>query len=520
MRRRAIGLYCVVALAIAFVAPQAASAASSWTLTQLPARTVGGGESEQPGLSGVSCPGESLCVAVGGYDTVASSRSPTAGAAAWNVVTPAAPQGPGECTESNRQGETVPCGLTASLRDVSCASESLCVAVSWEGFAYVSTEPAGGASAWSSSDLNEASGAGDIHLSSVSCPSASLCVAVSTGYNRTGPVGGRVFTTTAPTSGHWQAAQLGSSLEFSSVSCGTPTLCVAVAEDGRLAFSTEPTGGAGAWHVVAGPAGAAGLGAVACAGTSLCVAGDAGGNLLTSTDPGRVGSTWKVVNGGGSVLVTGASCAGPTGCVAVDNNGDVLTSTDPGGVAGSWHFENIVAFHPTGLEGVEKNALFGASCASPSLCVLVGSSSRIFTAAEPFAGAAVTPAASAPGAAAASRLAPLRPRTFFRWKERSFRGGVTRRGHVRANFRFYARTAHLGFECREDHGHWRRCRSPLRYRVGLGRHVLRVRAIGPTGLRGPPAVTRFLVARPRRAVRTSTFSPSAAMSGAASPSTG
>lgn len=288
----------MVALAVAFVAPSAASAAGGWKLTQLPARTVAAGESNQPAFSGVSCPRESFCVAVGGFDTVASSQAPTAGAGAWHVVTPAAPQGPGECTEDNGQGETVSCGLNASLRDVSCASESLCVAVSWEGFAYVSTEPAGAASAWTSSDLNEPSGDGDIHLTSVSCPSASLCVAVSTGYNRTGPVGGRVFTTSDPASGQWQVAQLGGTLAFSSVSCGTPTLCVAVAEDGRLAFSTEPTGGAGAWHVVAGPAGAAGLGAVACAGTSLCVAGDAGGNLVTSTEPGRVGSTWKVVNGG------------------------------------------------------------------------------------------------------------------------------------------------------------------------------------------------------------------------------
>jgi hypothetical protein len=497
MRRRAIGLCCAVAFAIALLAPSVAAAASGWTLTQLPARTVAEGGSYQVGLSGVSCPGESLCVAVGGYDTVVSSRAPTAGAGAWHVVTPAAPQGPGECTETNAEEETVSCGLTAALKAVSCASESLCVVVSWEGFAYVSTEPAGGASAWTSSDLNEGSG-GDIHLSSVSCPSASLCVAVSTGRNRAGPVGGKVFTTSAPTSGHWQAAQLDSSLEFSSVSCGSPTLCVAVAEDGRLAISTEPTGGAGAWHVVAGPAGAAGLGAVGCAGTSLCVAGDAGGNLATSTEPGRVGSPWKVVSGGGKVAVTGASCLGSAGCVAVDDNGDVLTSAEPGAAAASWGFENLVPFHPTGLEGEAKNALFGASCASPSLCVLVGSSSRIFTATAPFSAAAATPKAGpAPGA---SRRAPLRPRTFFRWKERSWRGAVTRRRRVRANFRFYARTQHRGFECREDSGRWRRCRSPFRYWVGHGRHVFRVRAIGPTGLRGPAALTRFVVSRPRRRV--------------------
>jgi hypothetical protein len=39
--------------------------------------------------------------------------------------------------------------------------------------------------------------------------------------------------------------------------------------------------------------------------------------------------------------------------------------------------------------------------------------------------------------------------------------------------------------------------SPLRYRVTHGRHTLRVRAIGPTGLRGPAAIMHFRVLAPR-----------------------
>jgi hypothetical protein len=483
----------VLVFATTLLPPTAAEAAGSWTLTQLPARTLEGGRSDQAGLEGISCPGESLCVAVGGFDTVASSHSPTGGAGAWHVATPPAPTGPGECSEENQQGERVSCGLSASLKAISCASESLCVAVSWEGFAYVSTDPAGGASAWSSSDLNEPSGGGT-HLSSVSCPSTSLCVAVSTGRDRSGPVGGKVFTATDPASGDWQATQLDSSLDFSSVSCGSPSFCVAVAEDGRIATSSDPTGGASAWHVVGGPAGAGGLGGVGCAGTSLCVAGDAGGNLITATEPFRPGSNWSLADGGGSVLITGVDCSGASACTAVDDNGDVLASTDPTAGAGSWQFENLVPFHQTGLEGIEKNALFGVSCASPSLCVVVGSAGRIFTSTEPF------PPASAAPAAAGMRTphkAPLRPRAFFRWKEMSWRGAVSRRRHVRAHFRFYTRTAHQGFECKRDSGPWRRCRSPLHYWVGHGRHLLRVRAIGPSGLRGPAALAHFRVSRPR-----------------------
>jgi hypothetical protein len=492
MRPRTVATLCAIAIMVALAAPTASSAAGGWTLTQLPARTVGEGESDQVGLSGISCPSKSLCVAVSGFDTVVSSRSPTGGAGAWHVVTPPEPTGPGACTEENASGERVSCGLSASLRSISCASENLCVAVSWEGFAYVSTDPTGGAGAWSTSDLNEGSG-GDTHLDSVSCPSRSLCVAVSTGRTRSGPAGGRILTTADPTSGHWQATQLDSSLDFTSVSCGSPSFCVAVAEDGRIAVSNDPTGGASAWRVVGGPPGAGGLGGVACAQTSLCVAGDAGGNLLASTAPGAPGAAWNVTNGGSSVLLTGVSCPTATRCVAVDNNGDVLASTDPAGGAGSWHFENLAPFHQTGLEGGAKNALFDVSCASPKLCVLVGADSRIFTSTEPFPSSMTGPSASH-----ASHRAPRRPRTFFRWKEMSWRGAVTRRRHVRARFRFYSRTAVRGFECRHDRGGWRPCRSPLRFWVGHGHHVLRVRAIGPTGLRGPAVVFHFRVSYPRR----------------------
>ena len=122
-----------------------------------------------------------------------------------------------------------------SLDGVSCAGESLCVAVGYEGSVYVSTDPTGGASAWSVGDVNEGDGA--THLTGVSCPSPSLCVAVSGGSTSNG---GKVLTSTDPASGNWQATQLGSSLDLRGVSCGTPSLCVAVAREGRIFVSTDP----------------------------------------------------------------------------------------------------------------------------------------------------------------------------------------------------------------------------------------------------------------------------------------
>jgi hypothetical protein len=480
---RAIVTCCAIVLAAAAALTASEAAASNWTLRQLPSLYLD--ENSNPvsaSLSGVSCPTDFLCVAVGALNTLAFSQAPTGGAAGWHVVNPEFPVGPGKTCVEGEPHCPEPGG---SLHAVSCASQSFCVVVSYEGFIYVSTDPTGGAGAWSPTVVNE-KGKGATHLSGVSCPSLSLCVAVSGGV---GASSGRVLTSTDPTSGSWQVTQLDGSLDFRGVSCGTPSLCVAVARRGRIFVSTNPTGGAGAWNEIGTPGGPGDLGGIGCIGTSLCAAGNAGGNILTSTNPAAGGGTWGEANAGGSVLVTGVSCPTVSHCVAVDNNGDVLTSADPTGDAGAWRFENLVAFrHEYGQSPL--NALFGASCASTTLCALVGSNGRIFTATDPFA----VPAA--PGRRR-GRKVPRRPRTILVLTDDFWFVTPTRKRHVRAKFRFYSPSKVRGFECKRGSRPYRRCRSPLRYWVGRGRHVLRVRAIGPTGLRGRPAIKHFQVRAPR-----------------------
>jgi hypothetical protein len=469
-------LSCALALLAAFAAP--AGAASKWTLRQLPPRPS---DTWGPPLSGVSCPTDSLCVAVGGLDTLTFSQAPTAGAAKWHVVNPAYPIGPGKTCVEGAPHCYEPGGR---LKAISCALQNLCVAVSYEGFVYFSTEPAGGADAWSPTVVNE--GEGNIHLTGVSCPSPSFCVAVSGGYKSSG----KVLTSTNPTAGQWQVTQLGSSLDLRGVSCGTPSLCVAVAREGRIFVSTNPNGGATAWPEMGTPGGPGDLEGVDCVSSLLCAAGNLTGNVLTSTDPAGGGATWGEANAGGSVQITGISCPTASRCLAVDNNGDVLTSTNPTGGSGSWHFENLVPFRPTEEQGQPpRNALFAASCASTSLCALVGIDGRIFTATDPFS-------VPDPPARHRRRKAPRRPRTILVFAEHFWEVAITRHRRTRARFRFYSPTKTRGFECRRDRGPYRRCRSPLRYWVGHGRHVLRVRAIGPTGLRGPAAVKHFRVLAP------------------------
>ncbi|MFL5832983.1 MAG: WD40/YVTN/BNR-like repeat-containing protein [Solirubrobacterales bacterium] len=485
MRSAALVLGIAVALLAGLGGPASSASAASWALRQLPPQPLDDGSLYRLGLYGADCPSESLCIVVGPFDTIASTRTPTASGEDWRVVNPKYDEPKQSCLEED-QPEGFCDSPRGTIRAISCASESLCVAVGYEGSVFTSTDPTGGAKDWRVSDLNE--GPGAAHLTAVSCPSVSLCVAVSGGY---GGSAGRIFSTTEPISGKWQRVQLASSPDLRGVSCASERLCVAVGNEGRLFAASNPTGGASAWHPAGSPT-PRDLFAVSCIATTLCVAGDAGGNVLTSTDP-TGGGAFAATNADGSVQITGISCPTTEQCIAVTNNADILTSNDPTGGADAWAFENLVPFEAEGTGGSSfvGNALFGASCASTALCVLVGAESRIFTATDPFAAPATSPA-DVP-----AKGGRLRPRSVIVFAEGFWKNSTTRRNGVRARFRFYSKQGARGFLCKRDRGPWRRCHSPLRYWAGIGHHALRVRAIGRTGLRGPSTALRFKVMHPR-----------------------
>ena len=299
---------CWVIFALSVGALMAGPAcASTWTGARLP------GSAGKVFLLGVSCPSQSLCVAVGTNNLIASSTNPTGGSAAWSVVY--AGEGPWENTDSWPTPEI----SGRQIQGVSCPSPSLCVAVTDQGNIYSSTNPTGPASGWSVAQIDEKGR--NTHLEGISCPIVSLCVAVTGGRNDSG----KVLTSTNPTGGPaaWQTAQV-DELDLRAVSCGSPSLCVAVGDEGRIVTSTNPTGGIGA------PGGPGSLRAVSCALALLCVSGNKGGNLLSTTNPAGGSSSWSEVDGGGSVQITGASCPSASECLAVDDNGDVLTSTESG----------------------------------------------------------------------------------------------------------------------------------------------------------------------------------------------
>lgn len=456
-RRGIIGLLGGLALSGGLAA---SAPASTWTVTRLadgPTTAL---------LWGVSCPSESLCVAVGTNGTVATSIDPSGPASAWKAVHPEGYYRPELPPGMPSGGETGYRGN--AIRGVSCPSEELCVAAGPQGNILVSTDPTGPASAWRIVEL----GLEATRMNAISCPTPELCVAVA--YN------GKVVSSTEPTgdASAWTIAQLDAPRDMLGVACASVSLCVAVGNEGNVAVSTDPSGGASAWRLVGAPAGPDSLSGISCPAPSLCVTANAG-QIITSTEPiGGLGA-WNAVAAGTGLPVKGISCPAVTACAAVDSNADVLISTDPTGGAGAWSFENVIPA-PTTPEGA-PNGMFGISCASRLLCVAVGQDSQIIASTNPFE----RPEARIPIRGAKRprvRIASHPPKRLD-----------PRKGGRRVAFGFRAIGTASRFKCKLDKRRFRPCESPARFRVGGGKHVFRVFAIGPTGLRGPRASFHFRV---------------------------
>ncbi len=128
-----------------------AGPASSWGPAVAPAGVNG--------LNGVDCPSVSLCV-TGNAGQILTSTSPAT--SAWNVVT---------------------AGSGLPVKGVSCPALTACAAVDNNADAIVSSNPTGGAGAWSFSNVIPAPltpEGGPNGMFGISCPTTSLCAAVGT----------------------------------------------------------------------------------------------------------------------------------------------------------------------------------------------------------------------------------------------------------------------------------------------------------------------------------------------------
>jgi hypothetical protein len=225
----------------------------------------------------------------------------------------------------------IPSGGTLSA--VSCASESLCVAVNHEGTAFSTSNPTSPSPSWSqaSSDAGKS-------LTAVSCAPAGLCVAVDDA--------GRAWVLGEPSPTSLPGAGV-----LTGISCPSAALCVAVDEEGHVFASTNPAGGG--WTLVGTHPGH--LRAVSCASAELCVAVDSAGDVLSTTKPTTTWSEQKL----DSEELVAVSCSSGGPCVAVDRAGHALASADPGSSAPTWSNTPI------------DSELTAVSCTSTGLCVAV-----------------------------------------------------------------------------------------------------------------------------------------------------
>jgi hypothetical protein len=69
----------------------------------------------------------------------------------------------------------------------------------------------------------------------------------------------------------------------------------------------------------------------------------------------------------------------------------------------------------------------------------------------------------------------------------------TARRKLEVRFAFHSNQAHSTFKCRLDHSPFRTCHSPKRFRVGPGKHTLRVRSVNRFHATGPAVRFRFRV---------------------------
>jgi hypothetical protein len=272
------------------------------------ARVDGGQE-----LTSISCPSTALCVAVDGAGNVVTSTDPTGGAGAWAVA---------KIDSSQTQNNTDNAGAVLD-RSVSCPSTAMCVAVDAAGNALVSTQPAGGAVAWTNIhiDTNRSFGctAGGLTcqtpLVSVSCPSTSLCAAVD--------FSGNILTSGSPTTpGSWSSTsatggRLGS---LWGISCPVVGFCATVdgAADHAITLNPSIPTAQGVRAL------AESLYGVWCQSPSLCLASvetHAGiSGLLGSFNPAAPAATWSLSSLGG---ITGLACLSSSLCVAGDDEGNV-----------------------------------------------------------------------------------------------------------------------------------------------------------------------------------------------------
>ena len=336
---------------------------SSWTLQTVPF-PVG---SDSAGLAQVSCTSARFCQAVGSY-VAASGTAPLAATwngTSWTLQFPPAPAGDAFLT----------------LSSVSCASPSFCeawgsgnggnpgptVAEQWDGTSWqLQTVPANAA------------------VNAVSCKSKQFCEAV--GADSNGVLGAEVWNGSS-----WTAQPIaGASGNLLGVSCTAAASCQAVgvttSSNGNVVPLAAQRNGS-SWTAESPPNPAAGtfsnLTAVSCTSGTFCEA-TGGSQVVVTAQPVRAlaeawnGSSWAIQPvvapaGATTNTLSSVSCTSTTFCEAVgthfNNSGNQVGLAETWNGA-TWTIQAVP--NPTSQFAPTSGSLFGVSCVSPSFCEAVG----------------------------------------------------------------------------------------------------------------------------------------------------
>ncbi len=340
------GLAVVVVVGTIAVAPALAAAsttstsASTWSsVAALPALA---------GVSSISCPSTTTCVAVGvNSNDYGGVEATTDGGATWSAG-------------------SLPSPVVGGPTSVSCPTTSWCMAVG--GRTFVSAD---GGATWSSTAFPTAL----VPLAAVACTSVDVCVVA--GANASGDT---AVVTTSDGGSTWSTASVPAGpLEGTALACSSASNCDLVA---TIAGSSEilgSTDGGATWSVVESSSlFSDDITAISCPSTTTCLA--VGNSILSASLDAPVafatsdgGASWSSVPFPASVThaeLTGVACSAATTCTVVGSGSAstqfsnaytvALTTTDGGA---SWQQGTLPATSPL------PRAL---ACPSSTTCVAAG----------------------------------------------------------------------------------------------------------------------------------------------------
>ena len=353
--------------ATVLAAPAGASASGSgWSKVPSPNPVAPTGQ-----LFWVSCPGVSMCMAVGTY--VDPSGAGVSLAERWDGARWS------ELPIPNPPGAAV-----STLLGLSCTSSSACTAVG----AYIDSSSTSHAFAerwdgatWSVQSIPEPPGSQNTFLNAVSCSSASSCTAVGTFGDSSG-AGVALAERWNGTSWAVQSTPNPSgaqSSSFSGVSCTSSTACIAVGSSNLGTLAEQWNGTAWSIQSTPSPGQSPSLLSVSCTSSSACIAvgiyTDSSGAPDVTLAEQWNGAKWTVKStpnpsGSQHAFLNSVSCSSSSACTAVgasfDSSGAAST------LAERWDGSKWRLQATSNVPGGSGGLLIGVACPGASACIAVG----------------------------------------------------------------------------------------------------------------------------------------------------